>query len=113
MRTLAVRVGGRAVLSRGAGMSAATENIEHTARTQRNGYRYLFTAKHHGGDKTSAMWLASLNRDTEFSIFDLADLREILDDRGWLYGVLLDADGDLLDLGSWNEQVAEFQPGTP
>jgi hypothetical protein len=94
-------------------MSAATENIEHFARTRRSGFRYLFTARHHGGDTTAAMWLPSLDRDTEFSIFDLADLHDIFDDRGWLYGVLPSDDGDLRDIGTWNEQVAEFQPGTP
>jgi hypothetical protein len=58
------------------------------------------------------MWLTSIDRDTEFSIFDLADLREIMDERGWLYGVLANSDGDLRDIGTWNEQVAEFQPGS-
>jgi hypothetical protein len=93
------------------GMSAATEDIEHPTRTQRSNFRYLFTAKHHGGDKKAAMWLAGIDRDTEFSIFDVADFREIADSRGWLYGILRGDDGKLRDIGTWNEQVAEFQPG--
>jgi hypothetical protein len=92
-------------------MSVATEDVEHPARTRRSNYRYLFTVKHHGGDKKAAMWLPSIDRDTEFSIFDVADDRESADGRGWLYGVLLGADGQLLEIGTWDEQVAEFQPG--
>ncbi len=92
-------------------MSAATENVEHGIQTRRSGFRYLFLAKHHGGDNRAAMWLPSVNRDTEFAVFDEADFLEIFDQRGWLYGVLRDADGELQDIGTWNEQVAEFQPG--
>ncbi len=92
-------------------MSAATENVEHSASTQRSGYRYFFYAKHHGGDAKAAMWLASISRDLEFSIFNQGDLHEILDERGWIYGILLDDDGDLREIGTWDEQVAEFQPG--
>jgi hypothetical protein len=93
-------------------MSAATQDIEHPARSQHSNYRYLFTAKHHGGDKSAATWLAEISHDTEFSIFDTADLRQILDSRGWLYGVLPDGIGELLTIGTWDEQVAEFQPGS-
>lgn len=93
-------------------MSAATQDIEHPTRSQRSQYRYLFTAKHHGGDMSAATWLTEISRNTEFSIFDNADLRQIADSRGWLYGVLLDDNGDLQDLGTWDEQVAEFQPGS-
>jgi hypothetical protein len=90
-------------------MSAATEDIEHPTRTQRRRFRYLFTAKHHGGDKGAAMWLPEINQETEFSIFDRADLHEIADEREWLYGVLLDERGRLRNIGTWDEQVAEFQ----
>src|ERR1700683_2023110 len=94
-------------------MSAATENVEHSAVTQRSGYRYFFYAKHHGGDTTAAMWLPSMSREVEFSIFDRGDLHEIVDEREWIYGILVDDDGDLMEIGQWDEQVAEFQPGTP
>jgi hypothetical protein len=93
-------------------MSAATQDIEHPTRTQRSQHRYLFTAKHHGGDKNAAMWLPEISRNTEFSIFDLADLRQIADRRGWLYGVLVDEGGEQQIIGTWDEQVAEFQPGS-
>jgi hypothetical protein len=92
-------------------MSAATQDIEHSSQTQRSQYRYLFTAKHHGGNKSAAMWLPGISQNTEFSIFDNADLRQIADSRGWLYGVLLDDNGKLQDIGTCEEQVAEFQPG--
>jgi hypothetical protein len=99
-------------LRRGMGMSAATEDIEHPTRTRQNQHRYMFTAKHHGGDRNAAMWLPEISHDVEFSIFDHADWRQIADSRGWLFGILLDGNGDLLNIGTWDEQVAEFQPGT-
>lgn len=94
-------------------MSAATENVEHSATTRRSGHRYFFYAKHHGGDAHAAMWQPTISRDVEFSIFDLADFHQITDRRGWLYGVLRNVGGDLEELGTWDEQVAEFQPGVP
>jgi hypothetical protein len=95
-------------------MSAATENVEHPTRTRRSGYRYLFTAKHHGGGgRNAGMWLPEIDRETEFGVFDVADFREIADSRGWLYGVLLDDGGKLRKIGMFDEQVAEFQPGAP
>jgi hypothetical protein len=92
-------------------MSSATENVEHSVTTQRSGYRYFFYSKHHGGDMKAAMWLSTISREVEFSIFDQGDLRRIADNRGWIYGVLLDDEGDLKEIGVWEEQVAEFQPG--
>src|SRR5437867_9439484 len=94
---------------RGTGM--AVQDIEHPARTRRSGYRYLFTAKHHGGDKRATMWLKEIDRNTEFSIFDVADFLEVADGRGWLFGVLPNDDGDLREVGTGEEKVAEFQPG--
>jgi len=92
-------------------MSAATEDVDHSERTRRSGYRYLFTAKHHGGEKKAAMWLSTIAREEEFSIFDLADLHEIADGRDWLYGVSRDDEDNLRHIGTFEEQVAEFQPG--
>ena len=93
-------------------MSAATENIEHLSAkpTERLPLPVHRQAPRWGQDGGHVA--DSVDRDTEFSIFDLADLREILDERGWLYGVLPSDDGDLRDIGTWNEQVAEFQPGS-
>jgi hypothetical protein len=92
-------------------MPVIRENREHDVTTQRSGYRYLFTVKHHGGDKYAGQWRLEMTFAQEFSIFDLADLHDLADDRGRLYGVWRDADGELLDLGTWGEQVAEFQTG--
>jgi hypothetical protein len=92
-------------------MSAATEDAEYSERTQRSQFRYRLTAKHHGGDRNAAMWLPSISPNEEFSVFDLADLHEIADERGWLYGVLLSEDGAVREIGVWDEKVAEFQPG--
>ena len=92
-------------------MSPATQDFEHPTRTQRSHFHYLFTAKHHGGDKSAAMWLPGISQETEFSIFDNADLQQMADGRGWLYGVLPDGNGELKSIGTWDEQVAEFQPG--
>ena len=86
-------------------------NDEHPVRTRRSGYRYVFTAKHHGGTKGAATWLPTISRDDEFSIFDSADLHDIGDDRGWLYGVLPNEEATLRALGTRGELVAEFQPG--
>jgi hypothetical protein len=35
-------------------MASAVQDVEHPQRTQRSRYRYLFTAKHHGGGPTDA-----------------------------------------------------------
>jgi hypothetical protein len=81
----------------------------HPIPTRRNGYRYLFYDKHHGrGGLDVARWLPSLGQDEEFAIFDLADFHELADDRGWLYGIRRGAEGAILDLGTWGQQVAEF-----
>ena len=88
----------------------AIQDAEHPTRTRRSSYRYTFTARHHGGDKSAAMWAMEITRDAEFSIFDGADFWEIADGRGWLYGVLLNGD-ELSSIGTRDEQVAEFQPG--
>jgi len=59
------------------------------------------------------MWLPELSLISEFSIFNRADLWQIADSRRWLYGVLPDGNGDLQTIGTWDEQVAEFQTGPP
>jgi hypothetical protein len=84
--------------------------VVHPTVTGRSGYHYQFTPKHHGGDRNASMWLPDISLDTEFSIFNDADLQQIADSRGWLYGVLRDGNGDLQNIGMWDEQVAEFQP---
>jgi hypothetical protein len=82
----------------------------HPTLTQRSRYRYQFSDKHHGrGAPDAARWLPRMTRDQEFGIFDTADLNEISDDRGWLYGVHpRDHEGEIPDLGTWGQQIAEF-----
>jgi hypothetical protein len=81
---------------------------EHTVRTRRSGHRFFFYTKRHGGDHRAAQWDSDLSREEEFGIFDLADLHDLSDDRGWLYGVGREADGALRMLGTWGQQIAEF-----
>lgn len=73
----------------------------------RNGKRYLFSGKHHGGDRNAAQWLPTLSHDEEFTVFDTADFHDISDE-GWLYGVRIGPRGDVLELGTWGQQIAEF-----
>lgn len=79
----------------------------------RNGKRYLFSAKHHGHDPNASRWLPALSRDEEFSVFDTADFHIVRDERGWLYGVRIGSSGDVLELGTWGQQVAEFPLARP
>ena len=56
--------------------------------TQRSGYFYQFYDKHHGrGGPDAAEWLPSLSRQEEFSVFDSADLNELADEQGRMYGI--------------------------
>lgn len=75
--------------------------------TERSRYGYEFTPKHHGAVPGAAQWLPSLSYDDEFQVFNVADREDLSDGRGWLYGVRKVAD-ELLDLGTWCQQVAEF-----
>ena len=87
----------------------------HPVPTRRSGYRYQFYDKHHGrGGPDAARWLPSLSREVEFAIFDMADLIELSDEHGRLYGIgPRDEAGDIPDLGTWGEQVAEFPYARP
>jgi hypothetical protein len=87
---------------------------EHPQLTSKNQLRYQFTPKHHGGpgSKGHAQWVHSLTFAEEFGIFDDADSSEILDGKGDIYGVLRNEDGELRDLGTWEEQVAKFPSTT-
>lgn len=79
----------------------------HPTPTQRSGYQYLFTAKHHGADRNAAQWLPELSLEEEFAVFNRADQFEIADDDGWLFGVQPEGSG-LRELGTWSQQVAAF-----
>jgi hypothetical protein len=89
-------------------------DFEHSVTTRRSEFRYLFTAKHHGGGASNvARWHPSVSRDEEFGVFDAADWNEIRDGDGDYYGVLRDGTSGLLrSLGTWNQQLAKF-PATP
>ncbi|MFL5242526.1 MAG: hypothetical protein ACJ8FY_10495 [Gemmataceae bacterium] len=81
----------------------------HPKQTRKRFYRYQFTAKHHGGGKAdNARWSEDVTRDEEFSVFDEADVCDVFDNEGRFYGVLRDAGGKLRDLGTWQQQMAEF-----
>jgi hypothetical protein len=83
--------------------------------TRRSGYRYQFYDKHHGrGGLDAAQWLPTLTREEEFLVFDTADLNQLSDDRGWLYGMRpRNESGDIPDLGTWGQQLAEFPFARP
>jgi hypothetical protein len=87
----------------------------HPVPTQRNGYRYQFYDKHHGrGGPDAAQWLPSLSREEEFAVFDSADLNELSDEQGRMYGIgSRDETDQIPDLGTLGEQVAEFPYARP
>ena|SRR5487761_518789 len=85
--------------------------VVHPNVTEESKYQYQFTPKHHGAVADAAQWLPSLSLDEEFEVFNAADRESICDDRGWLYGVR-QAGHELLDLGTWSQQIAEFPAAT-
>jgi hypothetical protein len=93
---------------RGAGMPTLTEIVVHEQLTQRSGYRYQFTPKHHGADAEAGQWLPDLSLEEEFAVFDTADEHMLTDDNGYLYGVQRESYESLRFLGTWYQQVAEF-----
>jgi hypothetical protein len=83
-----------------------------------NGLRYLFTEKHHGGPHSAgqAQWLPALSFETEFWVFDQADIHNFRDKDGRLYGILKDPTSFCETIGTRDEQIARFyQPpaGSP
>ena len=87
-------------------------DTEHDVPTQKRELLYLFTDKHHGGGTSEdACW--TIDRAEEFSVFDLADSMDIFDAEGRFYGILPDGNGSLRELGTWQEQVAEFPVASP
>ena len=79
----------------------------HSLVTQRSRLQYVFTDKHHGGGKRDdACW--SVTREEEYFVFDLADGLELYDEAGRLYGALRNDEGSLRELGTKQEQIAEF-----
>ncbi len=85
----------------------------HPQPTQRSGHTYCFTPNHHGaGTKTDSQWLPNLPRDEEFAVFDLADLQDLSDPDGNLYGLRIgqgETGGEILELGT---QGRSASPGS-
>ena len=87
----------------------------HPVPSRVSGYRHQFYDKHHGrGAPDVARWLPEMSEDEEFAVFDTADANGISDERGWLYGVRPRYDdGEIPDLGTWGQQIAEFPHARP
>jgi hypothetical protein len=84
----------------------------HDERTGLHGHSYCFTPKHHGaGSKSDSRWLPDLPRAEEFAVFDMADLHQLADTDGNLYGLRIGQIGQrrvLLKLGTAHQQIARF-----
>jgi len=79
--------------------------------TERSGYRYFFYQKHHGwGGTEAAQWATDVGEEEEFGIFNQADLFDLTDHQGSLYGIRLRLDPErrVLVLGTLGQQVAKF-----
>ncbi len=85
-------------------------DFEHDQVTNSSGHRYLFTAKHHGGQYSEgqAQWLPSLVFADEFWVFNMADDSSFCDDDGTLYGLLKGPDTLCALIGTRDEQIAIF-----
>lgn len=87
---------------------------EHPTPTRNHAYRYLFHPKHHDpGRVADGQWLPEMTRDEEFAVFDLADDHDLLDEDGSLYGLRLSPAGEILALGTLEQQVAKFPWARP
>ncbi len=86
-----------------------TPDPVHPQPTRRSGHLYCFTSKHHGGGSASdARWSPDLTHDEEFAVFDDADLLNLCDEDGRLYGAHRLDDGSLRQIGTRFQQIAEF-----
>ena len=83
----------------------------HPVATRRSSYGYFFYDKHHGrGGPEAAQWAPDLSENEEFGIFDQADLLEISDGKGNLYGVSIGPEPhrEVRYLGTLRQQIARF-----
>ena len=86
------------------------EDTPYPDPTQRSGYFYLMTLKHHGaGGPAASCW--SLAPVDEFRVFDDGDLHRIVESKK-IYGVLKVGD-ELQSIGTWQQEVAVFYLPTP
>ena len=76
------------------------------------GLRYIFMEKHHGGPSApgQAQWLPSLSFETEFWIFDQANIQNFKDKDGRLFGMLKEPTSVCEIIGTRDEQIARFEP---
>jgi len=83
--------------------------------TTPRGYRYYFHPKHHGaGNATVSRWKPDVSRREEFTIFEIAVRLDLAGDDGNLYNLRKAADGAILELGVFHEQIARFwKPSVP
>jgi hypothetical protein len=89
-------------------MPILQEIVDHDEVTDAHQYRYQSTPKHHGADREAAQWLRQLTLGEEFRIFNIADVNELTDPSGNLFGAERVGEDDLRDIGTRGEQVARF-----
>lgn len=74
----------------------------------RKGRSYKFHPKHHLPEKGDhSCWAATINRDTEFGMFQEAETYEFSDSKGHLYNILKEGK-DYVEIGTRSEIVARF-----
>jgi hypothetical protein len=91
-------------------MANGAAGREHPVRTRISHYRYFFYVKHHGGGGPGdAQWSEEMTPAEEFAVFDDADAFDLCDDSGRaLYGLRRSQLGEVLELGTFGQLVAEF-----
>ena len=76
--------------------------------TNPKGYRYYFHPKHHrASNATGSRWKPDVSRQEEFTIFEVAVHLDLADEDGDLYNVRKSEDGAILELGVFQEQIAQ------
>jgi hypothetical protein len=86
----------------------------HRQLTLFNQLTYCFTPKHHGvgsKSKSDSQWPPNLPRPEEFAVFDMADIHQLADPDGNLYGLRIRQAGErheILELGTRHEYIARF-----
>ena len=91
----------------------------HPEVSERSRFQYFFYDKHHGrGGPEAAQWAPKMSDEDEFDIFDQADMLEISDEKGNLYGIGLGPEPGraVRMLGTLRQQIAKFpraHPGAP
>lgn len=87
----------------------------HLTPTTRRSLCYFFHPKHHNpNDPDESQWLLppELTADEEFGVFDFADMNDMSDQKGHLYGIRVN-DGCAVVLGTLGQKVARFWEEDP